>query len=192
MALAQRTAITSRGARFAVARPAIARPRVVARAVSEVTDGSFAEDVLKSSTPVLVDFWAPCKLELRRLAEASSPTCHQRLSSSVQDIQPWPGRQAMQWLRCILQPEMGDLPNVLSAAGCGPCRMIAPIIDELANEYGSKLKCVKLNTDESPQVATDYGIRSIPTVSQGVHPQGCGAAAGLQRRSGSAGRMEER
>lgn len=42
--------------------------------------------------------------------------------------------------------------------------MIAPIIDELAAEYKDKLKCVKLNTDESPQVATDYGIRSIPTV----------------------------
>ncbi len=54
-------------------------------------------------------------------------------------------------------------------AGCGPCRMIAPIIDELANEYEGKLKCVKLNTDESPQVATDYGIRSIPTVSAEEH-----------------------
>lgn len=42
--------------------------------------------------------------------------------------------------------------------------MIAPIIDELQAEYKDKLKCVKLNTDESPQVATDYGIRSIPTV----------------------------
>lgn len=45
-----------------------------------------------------------------------------------------------------------------------PRRMIAPIIDELAIEYGDKLKCVKLNTDESPGVATEYGIRSIPTV----------------------------
>jgi thioredoxin 1 len=42
--------------------------------------------------------------------------------------------------------------------------MIAPIIDEISTEYKDKLKCVKLNTDESPQVATDYGIRSIPTV----------------------------
>lgn len=50
-------------------------------------------------------------------------------------------------------------------AGCGPCRMIEPIITELQKEYGDRLKCVKLNTDESPQVATDYGIRSIPTVS---------------------------
>ena len=50
------------------------------------------------------------------------------------------------------------------APWCGPCRMIAPIIDELSAEYGDKLRAVKLNTDESPQVATEYGIRSIPTV----------------------------
>ena len=50
------------------------------------------------------------------------------------------------------------------APWCGPCLMIAPIIDELAAEYGDKLRAVKLNTDESPGVATEYGIRSIPTV----------------------------
>lgn len=42
--------------------------------------------------------------------------------------------------------------------------MIAPIVDELAEEYAGKLKCVKLNTDESPNVASEYGIRSIPTI----------------------------
>jgi thioredoxin 1 len=42
--------------------------------------------------------------------------------------------------------------------------MIAPLIDEIAQEYNGRLKCVKLNTDESPGVATEYGIRSIPTV----------------------------
>ena len=72
----------------------------IVRAVTDVNDDSFGQEVLKSSAPVLVDFWAP-------------------------------------W--------------------CGPCRMIAPLIDELSNEYGAKLKCVKLNTDESPNVATDYG-----------------------------------
>mmetsp|Transcript_64066 Transcript_64066/g.202682 ORF Transcript_64066/g.202682 Transcript_64066/m.202682 type:complete len:183 (-) Transcript_64066:69-617(-) len=74
---------------------------------SAVNDSTFEEIVLKSTVPVLVDFWAP-------------------------------------W--------------------CGPCRMIAPLIDELAVEYGDKIKAVKLNTDESPSVATEYGIRSIPTV----------------------------
>uniref|UniRef100_A0A383VPF8 Thioredoxin domain-containing protein n=1 Tax=Tetradesmus obliquus TaxID=3088 RepID=A0A383VPF8_TETOB len=50
------------------------------------------------------------------------------------------------------------------APWCGPCRMIAPLIDELASEYSGKMVCFKLNTDESPGVATEYGIRSIPTV----------------------------
>lgn len=50
------------------------------------------------------------------------------------------------------------------APWCGPCRMIAPLIDELQLEYGDKLRCLKLNTDESPSIATEYGIRSIPTV----------------------------
>ncbi|KAI8552609.1 hypothetical protein RHMOL_Rhmol06G0280000 [Rhododendron molle] len=50
------------------------------------------------------------------------------------------------------------------APWCGPCRMIHPIIDELAKQYTGKLKCYKVNTDESPSIATRYGIRSIPTV----------------------------
>eukprot|EP00890_Picochlorum_soloecismus_P001635 jgi/Picsp_1/2472/NSC_00705-R1_thioredoxin m len=83
------------------------RSRWGVRGAGAVNDSSWEEVVLKSSVPVLVDFWAP-------------------------------------W--------------------CGPCRMIAPIIDEIAQEYGDKLKAVKLNTDESPTVATEYGIRSIPTV----------------------------
>ncbi|KAJ7959229.1 Thioredoxin [Quillaja saponaria] len=50
------------------------------------------------------------------------------------------------------------------APWCGPCRMIAPVIDELAKEYAGKIACYKLNTDESPNTASTYGIRSIPTV----------------------------
>ncbi|KAI4307188.1 hypothetical protein L6164_030402 [Bauhinia variegata] len=50
------------------------------------------------------------------------------------------------------------------APWCGPCRMIAPIIDELAKEYAGKIVCFKLNTDDCPNIATQYGIRSIPTV----------------------------
>ena len=46
----------------------------------------------------------------------------------------------------------------------GPCRLIAPIIDELAAAYGDTLRVVRLNTDENPTVATENGIRSIPTV----------------------------
>ncbi|KAK4484721.1 hypothetical protein RD792_007313 [Penstemon davidsonii] len=50
------------------------------------------------------------------------------------------------------------------APWCGPCRMIHPVIDKLAKQYAGKLKCYKVNTDESPSIATQYGIRSIPTV----------------------------
>ncbi|XP_024378901.1 uncharacterized protein [Physcomitrium patens] len=50
------------------------------------------------------------------------------------------------------------------APWCGPCRMIAPMIDEIAKQYAGKVRCLKLNTDESPDIATKYGIRSIPTV----------------------------
>lgn len=75
--------------------------------IPQVIDASFYEEVIKSSCPVLVDFWAP-------------------------------------W--------------------CGPCRMVAPVIDDIANEYKNKLKVVKLNTDENPNTATEYGIRSIPTL----------------------------
>ena len=72
-----------------------------------VTDASFPNEVLESSVPVLVDFWAP-------------------------------------W--------------------CGPCRMVAPVVDEIAEQYEGQIKVVKLNTDENPQVASQYGIRSIPTL----------------------------
>ena len=50
------------------------------------------------------------------------------------------------------------------APWCGPCRMVGPIIDEVAETYVDKVKVGKLNTDDNPQVATKYGIRSIPTI----------------------------
>jgi len=65
-------------------------------------------EVLKSSTPVLVDFWA-------------------------------------EW--------------------CGPCRAVGPILEDISNEYGSKIKIVKLNTDEESAIALKYGITSIPTMN---------------------------
>jgi thioredoxin 1 len=72
-----------------------------------LTEGNFSEEVLKSATPVLVDFWA-------------------------------------EW--------------------CGPCKMIAPVLDELAGEYDGKVKIGKVNIDEFQQLAINYGINSIPTL----------------------------
>ena len=50
------------------------------------------------------------------------------------------------------------------AAWCGPCRMIAPTVEDLATEYRGRLKVVKLDVDESPEVSVRYGVQSIPTL----------------------------
>ena len=76
-------------------------------AICHITDDTFDPEVLKSDTPVLVDYWA-------------------------------------EW--------------------CGPCKSIAPILDEVAKEYEGRLKIAKINVDENQDLATKYGIRAIPTL----------------------------
>ncbi len=51
------------------------------------------------------------------------------------------------------------------APWCGPCRMVAPVMEQLAKQYAGKVTVLKMNTDENPQTSMTYGIRSIPTVA---------------------------
>ena len=75
--------------------------------IKHTSDASFDTDVLKSSKPVLVDYWA-------------------------------------EW--------------------CGPCKMIAPILDEVSKDYGDRLQIAKMNVDENRDVPAKFGIRGIPTL----------------------------
>ncbi|OFE14218.1 thioredoxin [Humibacillus sp. DSM 29435] len=77
-------------------------------ALKQTTDATFADDVLLSDKPVLVDFWAT-------------------------------------W--------------------CGPCRKVAPILEEIAAQYGDKIEIVKLDTDQNQDTAARYGVTSIPTLN---------------------------
>ena len=75
--------------------------------VTEVTDASFDQEVLRSAVPVLIDFWAP-------------------------------------W--------------------CGPCRAIAPLVEEIAGEFQGRLKVVKMNVDDNVETPSSYGVRGIPNL----------------------------
>lgn len=80
---------------------------MAAENIVQISDDTFESEVIQSSVPVLIDFWAP-------------------------------------W--------------------CGPCRAIAPIVDQLADEYAGKLKIVKMNVDDNPRTPANYGVRGIPNL----------------------------
>ena len=70
----------------------------------------------------------------------------------------------------------GDTPAIIDfwAEWCAPCRMVAPVLEELSNEYGDKLKVYKVNTEEEQELSSIFGIRSIPSllfVPVGEKPQ---------------------
>lgn len=76
------------------------------------------------------------------------------------------------------------------AVWCGPCRMIAPIVDEIANEYNGKLKVGKLNVDENNTLAAKYGVMSIPTLLVFKNGQPVERIVGFQPKKELAGKID--
>jgi len=78
------------------------------------------------------------------------------------------GGQALKVEESSWDAEVMKAPSLVMvdfwAVWCGPCQMVAPIVEELATEYAGKLRVMKLNTDENPEIAGRYQVMSIPTI----------------------------
>lgn len=77
-----------------------------------------------------------------------------------------------------------DKPVLLDfwAPWCGPCRMLSPIVDEVAEEHTGKVKVCKINIDEEPELAGEFGVMSIPTLVVMKNGQPTGSTVGLQSK----------
>ncbi|KJV81676.1 thioredoxin [Rickettsia hoogstraalii str. RCCE3] len=78
-----------------------------------------------------------------------------------------------------------DLPVVVDfwAEWCGPCKMLTPIIDEISKELKGKVKVLKMNIDENPNIPSEYGIRSIPTIMLFKNGEQKDTKIGLQQKN---------
>lgn len=78
-----------------------------------------------------------------------------------------------------------DLPVLVDfwAEWCGPCKMLTPIIDEISKELKGKVKVLKMNIDENPNIPSEYGIRSIPTIMLFKNGEQKDTKIGLQQKS---------
>ena len=83
--------------------------------------------------------------------------------------------------RTVMQSEKTVLIDFW-AGWCGPCRMLAPIIDEIAEEYADTVTVGKINVDEQPQLAAAFGVESIPTLISFKNGVPLGALVGLQTK----------